>query len=180
MYVNTCVSVFNPPRSTYETRHVFRATFGSDHIRFLFAEWDGDKKPRFFKGPCWFLSLLSIPIKYIFTFNQRRAGRGRFPSWCKTFVHFLCTLTPLRCSQIFGGPQRIRSRTCEIVDFHGLGASNHHVAPASANAATLFVSPSRDRPVVVPNCTMSNGAALLRYFEMRAHTSRIWSTVRSA
>ena len=86
----------------------------------------------------------------------------------------------LQFCQIFGGPKRIRSRTCAIVDFHGLGASNHHVAPASANAATLRASSSRERPVVVPNCIMSNGAALLLYFAINARTSRSCSMVRSA
>jgi hypothetical protein len=61
-----------------------RATFGNDDIRFLLGEWDGDKKPRFFKGPDWFLSLLSIPIKYVIGIEipgrgvreTRRAGDG--------------------------------------------------------------------------------------------------------
>jgi len=85
-----------------------------------------------------------------------------------------------RSSQILGGPKWIRSRTCAMVDFHGLGASSHQVAPASANAATLCASSSRDRPAVVPNWMMSNGAALLRFFAINARTSRICSTVRSA
>src|SRR5690349_14208055 len=56
-------------------------------------------------------------------------------------------------------------------------ASNHHVTPAFANAATLCASSSLDGPLLVPNCTISNGAALLRYFEISAHTSRICSTL---
>src|SRR6202035_1493964 len=81
---------------------------------------------------------------------------------------FQCLGPVSRSSQIFGGPKRIRSRTCAIVDLHGLGASSHHVAPASANAATLCASSSRDLPAVVPNCMMSNGAALLRFFAINA------------
>ena len=82
--------------------------------------------------------------------------------------------------QILGGPERIRSRTCAIVDFQGLGASIHQVAPASANAAILRPSSLCDLPAVVPNLTMSNSVALLRFFSMNALTSFICSTVRSA
>jgi hypothetical protein len=67
--------VQSPKINARNARHVF-TTLGHDHIRFLFVEWDGDKKPRFFKGPYRFSSLLSIPIKYIFRLNQRE-GRAR-------------------------------------------------------------------------------------------------------
>ena len=68
------VSVFNPPRSTHETRHVFRATFGNDHIRFLFVEWSATKSLNFSKAPTRFLNLLSILIKYIIGIES--LGRG--------------------------------------------------------------------------------------------------------
>jgi hypothetical protein len=67
-----------------------------------------------------------------------------------------------------GGPERMRARTSSSEVRHGSGDSNHHVAPAAMNGATISASAERDFPGVRPECTTSNGASLVRWFRMNA------------
>jgi hypothetical protein len=72
----------------------------------------------------------------------------------------------------------MRVRTSSNDTPHGNGDSNHQVAPASANGATISASCDFDFPGVFPACTNSKGPSVFRRKLMKSTIARVSAGVR--